>query len=308
MSGGGLSSRAIIGIFYEMLSRPAMTWIEQISMQIDGNQESETLKWLGYPPTMREWIGGRQAKGLRENGITIPQKEWEATIEIPVAWVRRDKTEQIRMRIGELADKARFHYAGLLSTLMINAESTNCYDGQYFFDTDHSEGDSGTQSNSISYAATPGTTPTVEQMQGAILTAVATILEFKDDQGEPINEGAQIFHVQVPITYMPQAIGALGATVINQSSNLVSALATLEGMSFSLYTNPRLTWTTKFAVFRADGRAKPFVRLEEVPLEVRAIAEGSELEFNENVHRYGIHAVHNIGYGMWQHGCLVTFT
>ena len=32
----------------------------------------------------------------------------------------------------------------------INGEATVCYDGQYFFDTDHVEGDSGTQSNDLS--------------------------------------------------------------------------------------------------------------------------------------------------------------
>lgn len=311
MSGGGLTSRAIIGSFYEMLAAPAPTWIDQVSMQFEGDMESETFKWLGMTPTMREWIGTRLAKGLRENGLTIQQKKWESTLEIPVDWIRRDKTGQIRIRIGEQADRARLHWGSLLSTLINNGDgsvSGLCYDGQYFFDTDHSEGDSGAQSNSISYAAATGTTPTIEEMQGAILSAVAKILGFLDDQGEPLNEGAQKFHLQVPLTYMPQAVGALGATVINQSSNLLSALGSLEGMSFSLYTNPRLTWTTKFAVFRSDGRAKPFIRLEELPLEIRAVAEGSELEFNNDVHRYGLKAIHNVGYGYWQHACLVTFT
>ena len=43
----------------------------------------------------------------------------------------------------------------MLTTLMIAGESSLCYDGQYFFDTDHSDGASGTLSNSISFAAGP---------------------------------------------------------------------------------------------------------------------------------------------------------
>jgi phage major head subunit gpT-like protein len=39
---------------------------------------------------------------------------------------------------------------------------------------------------------------------------------------------------------------------------------------------------------------------------VSAIAEGSELEFNERVHRYGLYASGNVGYGYWQQSCLVT--
>jgi phage major head subunit gpT-like protein len=308
MSGGGLSSRAIIGIFYEVLEQAPPTWVSNVSMLINSDQESEIYKWLGMSPALREWISGRLAKGLRENGITIPNKKWEATLEIPVDWLRYDKTGQIRVRVGEMADRATSHYASLLTTLIIAGEATVCYDGQYFFDTDHAEGDSGTQSNSISYTAATDTTATVEEMQGAILTATQQVLSFKDDQGEPMNEMAKQFVVQVPLTYMPQSIAALGATVINQSSNILQAAGNLAGFQYQLSVNPRLTWTTKFALYRADGRAKPFIRQEEAPLQVDAIAEGSELEFNNDVHHYGLRCKHNVGYGYWQHACLVTFT
>ena len=50
------------------------------------------------------------------------------------------------------ADRTVSHWASLLSTLIVNGESATCYDEQYFFDTDHSEGESGTQSNVISAA------------------------------------------------------------------------------------------------------------------------------------------------------------
>jgi len=41
---------------------------------------------------------------------------------------------------------------------------------------------------------------------------------------------------------------------------------------------------------------------------VAAVAEGSELEFDKDIHRYGIKAIRNVGYGYWQKGCLVTHT
>jgi phage major head subunit gpT-like protein len=37
------------------------------------------------------------------------------------------------------------------------------------------------------------------------------------------------------------------------------------------------------------------------------LAEGSELEVNENQHQYGVKAIHEAGYGFWQDACLVTF-
>src|SRR5688572_17707310 len=118
MSAKGLSSRAIIGEFYDRLAaKTGMEWIDDLSMLFTSDQESETYKWLGMAPAMREWIGGRQAKGFRENGLTIINKDFEATLEVLVKELSRDKTGQILVRIREMADRANTHWASLLSTL-----------------------------------------------------------------------------------------------------------------------------------------------------------------------------------------------
>jgi phage major head subunit gpT-like protein len=150
MSLNELSSRAIIGLYYKRLSqKTGMDWIEAISNYFTSDQESETYKWIGQVPVMREWIGGRQAKGFTSNGLTIENKHFEGTLEIMTKDLRRDKTGQITTRINEFADRTNSHWAQILSKLIINGESTVCYDGQYYFDTDHVEGKSGTQSNKL---------------------------------------------------------------------------------------------------------------------------------------------------------------
>ena len=304
-----LSSRAIIGRFYRALEQDlGEAWVNATSMLFTSDQESETYRWLGQIPAMREWIGGRLSKPLREDGITLANKPWEATLEIPVDWMNRDKTGQIQVRINELAQRAQSHWADLLTTLILAGESTNCYDGQYFFDTDHSEGSSGTQDNDIQVNISTTTAPTVAEMQTAILNATQSILGFKDDQGLPLNAGARRFVVMVPVPLLGAAAGALGASVIAQTDSSIQAVTALGGFGFDLAINPRLTWTDKFALFRTDGSVKPFIRQEERGVEMAAIAEGSELEFNERMHRYGVSAWRNVGYGYWQHACLYTFT
>lgn len=311
MGAQSLSSRAIIGNFYHALEQNAtQSWIEPLSMLFSSDQESETYKWLGQAPVMREWVGGRLAKGFRDNGITIANKKFEATLEIPVDWMRRDKTGQIMVRVNELARRANAHWAALLSTLIINGEASVCYDGQYFFDTDHSEGDSGSQSNDISVDISTTTAPTASEMETAILTAIQTMYGFVDDQGQPLNEDASAFTIMIPTWFLRAAGGALNATVISQTSNMIQAVGSLGGFNVNIAVNPRLnsSWTTKFAVFRADGDVSAFIRQEEEAISMSAIAEGSELEFTEDVHRYGIKAMRNVGYGYWQKACLVTFT
>jgi phage major head subunit gpT-like protein len=307
MGASSLSSRAIIGEFYKTLEQDmGQSWVNGVSRLFTSDQESETYKWLGMAPAMREWVGGRNPRGFRENGITITNKKFEATLEVLVDEIRRDKTAQVMTRVRELAERANSHWASLLSALMIAGENTNCYDGQYFFDTDHAEGDSGTQSNDISNDITTTTAPTADEMQSSILLATQAILGFKDDVGEPMNENAREFLVMVPVPYLKAAAGALGATVVNQSSNLVQAVGSVGGFRYTLAVNARLTWTTKFAVLRTDGAVSAFIRQEEDAIKMTAIGEGSEEEFKNDRHLYGVKAMRNVGFGYWQKACLVT--
>jgi len=307
MGAFSLSSRAIIGEFYNILAMDmGQGWIPDVSMLFQSDQESETYKWLGMVPAMREWVGGRNAKGFAENGITITNKTFEATLEVLVDEIRRDKTGQVMLRVAELAQRTNSHWASLLTTLIVAGTSGLCYDGQYFFDTVHSEGDSGTQDNDLTGAAATGTQPTAAEAEAALMACVAAILGFKDNQGEPMNEGASKFRIMVPTVYLSPFASVLNNEFIAAGqSNIVK---NLDGFSFSLSVNPRLSSGAIFYVFRADGQTKPLIRQEEEEVSLSAIAEGSELEFKENKHEYGVKAIRNVGYGYWQHACVYTFT
>lgn len=314
MSAIGLGSRAIIGEFYKTLEQNiGQTWIPTISNLFTSDQESEEYKWLGMVPQLREWVGGRQAKGFRENGIEIKNLPFEATLAVMTRELRRDKTGQIMVRVRELAQRANAHWAGLLSTLIVNGATNVCYDGQYFFDTDHSEGLSGNLSNKINadistYPAMHGTVtaPSPEEMQWAIMAGIQQLYSLKDDQGEPMNEMAKNFLVMVAPSLWKPAMSAIYSPLAGAAATSMDQIRQ-SGLTITPVVNARLSaWTDKFAVFRADSEVKPFIRQEETPIQMKAIADGSELEFNEEKHHYGISAYRNVGYGLWQHACQVT--
>ena len=78
-----LSSRAIMGMYFARLEQDlGMGWLDGVSNMFASNQPSETYNFLGQSPAMREWIGGRQAKGFSGQGVTILNKHYEATIEV----------------------------------------------------------------------------------------------------------------------------------------------------------------------------------------------------------------------------------
>lgn len=313
MDQSALSSRAVVGMYYEALAAAAGAgWIGQVSNYFGSDQASETYPWLGMPPAMREWIGGRQAKGMSTNLVEIKNKHYEATIEIALKDLRRDKTGQIRARLAEFAQRGQSHFASLLSTLIVNGESTVCYDGQYFFDTDHSEGSSGTLDNDITTdisglpVSVHGTTtaPSKEEMLQAMVKSISQFYTFKDDQGEPINEDAKSFLVMVPVGLMPAATSALSKT-----NDVGPGMFSFDGFTVGLAVNPRLTaasWTDKFVTFRADGSIKPLIRQEETEPAVKVKDESSEFAFDNDAIQIGIDSWRNVGYGRWQGAVLNT--
>lgn len=314
-----LSSRAIMGMYYASLEADlGMAWLDGVANLFGSDQASETYNFLGQTPAMREWIGGRQAKGFSGQGITILNRQYEATVEIKKKDARRDKTGQIAARLGELATRGQTHWASLVSTLILNGPTTVCYDGQYFFDTDHSEGSSGNQSNSISVdisalAATlhgSVTAPSVEEMQQAILAGIKSILSFVDDRGEPMNENASSYLVMVPMGLLAPALAAVsGLTNVALPNNLNPNL--LKNFNVQVVTNVRLTsggWTDKFVVFRTDSPIKALIRQTEQEIEFKSKAEGSEFEFDNDAWQFGIDGWRGVGYGYWQRACLVTMT
>ena len=321
MSAYGLSSRAIIGEFYARLEQDiGQSWVPSVSMLFDSDQDSETYKWLGQSPAMRQWVGGRNTNGLRENGVVIPNIHYEATMDVLVREARRDKTGQVLLRIRNMAERANAHWASLLSTLIVNGASTACYDGKNFFATDHTEGASGTQSNSISVdiSALPTgdttgshgstTAPSVGEMALSIQQGIQQIIGFLDDKGEPMNELAQQFIVMVPSSLLNAANAACAVPFLPQGMN--NTLVAGNAYSCRPVANVRLnsSWTTKFAVFRVDGSTKPFIRQEETPVRMSSKAEGSEYEHDNDAWQFGIDTWRGVGYGFWQQACLVTMT
>lgn len=306
-----LQSADIIPLIVAGLDTPGDAWVQQLSMRVESDKDSEKYVWLGTAPMLREWVGGRQPKTLREINFSVPNKEFEATLEIPLDWIRRDKTGLIMMRVNQLIESARNHDAELLSTLVNAADSALCYDGQYFFDTDHQEGNSPVQSNKVSVDITTTTAPTAAEFETGILKATETMLGFQDDQGRPTNASAKRFTIMCGVPFMKAAATALGSSVVLEGgqarNSLLQATGQILGFSYDLVVNPRLTWTDQFAVFRADAIQSPFVKQVEVDTTVDALAEGSEEEFKNKRHLYGVSRVMNFGCGDWKGSTLIKF-
>jgi phage major head subunit gpT-like protein len=127
---------------------------QKVAMTVPSSVRENTYAWLGAFPRMREWVGDRQIKNLELHSYTIANKDWEATIEVDRNDVMDDAIGVYNPIISELGRTAAVHPDELVFSLLKDGFSTVCYDGQYFFDTDHPVGDS-TASNSGGGAGSP---------------------------------------------------------------------------------------------------------------------------------------------------------
>ncbi|AGG89923.1 Mu-like prophage major head subunit gpT family protein [Rhodanobacter denitrificans] len=98
---------------------------------------SEEYGWLGSFPGMREWLGDRVINGVKSHGYTIKNKPFELTVGVPRAAIEDDQYGVFTPMQQELGRATEAHPDELAFGLLKAGISTPCYDGQYFFDTDH---------------------------------------------------------------------------------------------------------------------------------------------------------------------------
>jgi len=320
--------KGIMGFYFQALEAfSGQSWTSRLANTFMSTAASETYAGIGNVPQLREWLGGKQPKGFTEQSLIITNKDFEATLRIKNKDRRRDKTGQLQARIGELAQRALSHDASLLSSLIVNGAGTTvatCYDGKALFADDHAVGASGTIDNNVSVdiSALPTgdttgshgstTAPSVGEMALSIQAGITTLYTFKDDQGEPANEFMSEVIVMVPASLSAVAQAAVASVYLAQgmSNPIVVGQKSPSGANLrvDIVVNPRLTWTDKFAVFRADAPFKPFIiQLELAPV-LKALAEGSDNEFLNNEVLFSVEKSGNVGLGRFDEAVLITMT
>lgn len=283
-------------------------WFDAITARFDSSQAEESYKWLGQVPTVQEWIAGRQEKGLISQSYTLANKLWEQTLPFDIDALNRQKYSQINTRIGEMAVRAVQHRAKLM-TSVIQANGT-CYDGTAFFGASHVEGASGTQDNDIGNSGRwtlsgSATAPAISDVEKAILHVSEHFPSLKDDQGEPMNEGATQFLAMVPNNMRSAFAGAMGSSVIvDGSAGRTNVVPMLSDFNVQVAVNPRLTANGVFYVFRTDGDVAPFIFQIERDFETETFDDS----FKNRRVIFGANASYNVGYGYWQYAVKYTFS
>lgn len=110
---------------------------ERVATKVPSSSASTTYGWLGQFPRLREWIGDRVLKDMQAHGYSITNKSYEGTVSVPRTAIEDDEVGVYSPLMEEMGRAAKAHPDELVYLLLAAGGSTLCYDGQYFFDTDH---------------------------------------------------------------------------------------------------------------------------------------------------------------------------
>lgn len=109
----------------------------KIAEVVPSSTKSNTYADLGAMPKLREWAGDRVVKALSEFDYTITNKSFESTIGVDRDDIEDDNIGIYSNRFTGLGLLAKQHPDKLLFDLIKAGETTLCYDGQPYFDTEH---------------------------------------------------------------------------------------------------------------------------------------------------------------------------
>lgn len=274
---------------------------------IPSNGADEEYGMLGSVPAIREWLSDRQFHTARAAKFTIVNKLWESSISVQKTHMDDDRMGLYDTQFTSLATRAVRHPDKLLlSSLVVNATTDLCLDGQAFFDTDHSWGDSGTQDNDLTGAAATGTTPTLDEFVAALDSCLVAMQGFKDDKGELLHDDAVIgsgsgmdLVLLVPLAYRKVALKAVtsGLAINNGETNVVIVDA-------EVVATPHITGAY-FDLYRVDTPFKPYIFQAREPLS-RQMKGDTDIEFRDV--KFMTQARYNVGYGAWWNAVRYTFT
>lgn len=113
------------------------TFYSTVAMTVPSTTAQNEYPRLDDLPGFREWFGDRIVYDLSAQVYTIRNREFEKTIAIKRSQFEDDSIGIFTPVAGQIGQDAAEFPDLLVFPLMKKADTVVCYDGQYFYDTDH---------------------------------------------------------------------------------------------------------------------------------------------------------------------------
>ena len=113
---------------------------EAYTAVIDSTARIENYAWMTPVPGLQQWQGHRRLGNINSIKYSIENIEYDASFEVLNRDVEDDQVGGYKLKPQDLARKAQLFPGRKVLQTLAAGTSTLCFDGQYFFDTDHAIG------------------------------------------------------------------------------------------------------------------------------------------------------------------------
>ncbi|WP_040728230.1 Mu-like prophage major head subunit gpT family protein [Thiomicrorhabdus sp. Kp2] len=261
----------------------------KVAMRVPSTTSENSYAWLSRFPRMRKWVGEKHIKQLEAHKYTIVNDDFEATVEVDRNDIEDDQLGIYGPQAQMAGESAKNLPDELISELVDKAFETLCYDGQYFFDTDH-EVKGQSVSNKGVAALSITTLAAAQASYGAARTALKNM---KDEEGRSLNVTPNVLAV-------PPALEDIAKTLMT-ADRLEDGKVNIYKGTAEVVVMPGLTSSTAWFLLDTTKAIKPFilqVRKEPVPVAMTDI--NSDIVFTKKKFLFGAEARMAVGYGFWQ--------
>jgi phage major head subunit gpT-like protein len=115
----------------------ASTAYQRIATVVPSSTKEQKYGWLGRVPNVREWIGARAVQNLMQADYSIREKALELTIAVDRDDIETDNLGIYGPMFEEMGQSTGAQWDLMCFAQLKAGFAANCYDGQFFFDTDH---------------------------------------------------------------------------------------------------------------------------------------------------------------------------
>lgn len=257
---------------------------KKIAMPVNSKNAAEQYAFLGSVPGLREFKSERVPGTLSGFNYSITNQKFESTLDVDRDVIEDDRTGQIMMAVNTLSTKAAKAYTKGITAAFDNAFTTAIFDGENFFDADHTGG-----SNYLG---------TSKDLTGTNVDAAELLLAGqKDDRGDYLGYAGTHLIVGPAL--------AAAANNLVKSRTIVSGGAAVDNPYYGRYevvVLPDLGPSNKkWALADLSQGLMPFILQIRTPITLVSKTDlNSDRAFDKDIFTWGTRARHAFGYGNHQ--------
>lgn len=281
--------RSLNTLFQKELQLAPSVW-KETAMLVPSNTKQEDYTWLSDFPMLREWFDEKTLKSFEAYEYSIKNRNFEATVKVRRDDLEDDNTGGLNLKARSAARSANIWPDQLVAEIKDKSFESYCYDGQYFYDTDHPVG-KGVVSNKLT---APLSWANLAEAEASFGAAEEMIMGFTDDFGNPLGLMPTVLEV-------PSSLKTVAKMLLTSDKLADETPNPFKDSGVKLIVNPWLKNKKRWYMHYTGHPIMPYIfQQRKAPVFVEQTSEDNDNVFMRGEYNFGVEARGNTGFGLWR--------